>query len=400
MPASRLTPPRTARPGFARVLLRFAGCPAAALVLAAAAHAAPPAPLSIPAFAFPLPGDYVAAANARSAGLALSDRWLGTTAFENPAAAVPQGIELSPLFQRVSRQDLSSENRDFDQTTGFLDGAGGALSLPTGSWGFVLYAWQPVLRLEEQGYSAGPLVAPAAVQQQDNQRELRAGAAISRGFGALRFGVSGEWVHRDDSYETHEQSGDPSAGDRVLTFSGDGVGVTAGMTYQKEPDQPWGRWIGAAVRFGSELPVTGTLDQRLTVGDTTFDFDATRASEWSGGVSARVLVAPATRVVAGISARSGAKWDGFGFETTGGASWSLGLDWKDDELPWGARFGVGQEANPGALEKRAGLVAVGFTYVMGSDLVFDLGLLHRNLTRGDFPHSSDDRVVGSVRVAF
>ena len=37
---------------------------------------------------------------------------------------------------------------------------------------------------------------------------------------------------------------------------------------------------------------------------------------------------------------------------------------------------------------------------MGSDLVFDLGLLHRNLTRGDFPHSSDDRVVGSVRVSF
>src|SRR5689334_20941714 len=120
MPASRLTPPRTARPGFARVLLRFAWSPVAALALAAAAHAAPPAPLSIPSFAFPLPGDYVAAANARSAGLALSDRWLGTTAFENPAATVPQGIEVSPLFQRVSRQDLSSENRDFDQTTGFV----------------------------------------------------------------------------------------------------------------------------------------------------------------------------------------------------------------------------------------------------------------------------------------
>lgn len=387
MPTGRLT------------VTRVAAHAAALAFFCAPALAGAPAPLSNPAFGFPLPGDYVAAVNAASAGLALSDRWLGTSAFENPAARLPQGLEISPLFQRVSRQDLSSENRDFDQTGGFPDLASAALSLPSGRWGLTFYAWQPVLRLEEQAYSAGPLGAPAAVRQQDNQREIRAGGAISRGIGTLRFGVSGEWVHRDDSYETHEQSGDPTAGDRLLKFSGDGFGINAGVTYEQDPDKPWGSWIGAALRYGSELPVSGTLEERLTVSDTTFDFDATRAVEWSGGVSARVVVAPATRVLAGVSARSGAKWEGFDFRTTAGASWSLGLDWKDDELPWGARFGVGQEANPGALEKKAGLLSVGFTYLLG-DLVLDVGFLHRNLAREDFPHSADDRVVGTVRIAF
>jgi len=381
-----------------RLILAPAAALAAAFALATApARASAPPPLSNPVFGFPLPGDYAAAVNARSAGLSFSDRWLGTSAYENPAAKLPVAFEVSPLFLRTSRQDLSSQNRDFDQTRGFVDLAGAELSFQARKLGLALYAWQPVLRLEEQAYSAGPLVAPAAVQQQDHQREVRAGGAISSGFGGLRVGVSAEWVHRDDSYETHERSGDPSAGDRVLTFSGDGFGVTGGVTYEKDPDKPWGRWVGAALRYGSELPLTGTLDERLTVSDTSFAFDATRASEWSGGASARVVVAPATRVVLGVSARSGAEWKGFDFKTTGGASWSVGLDWKDDELPWGARFGVGQEVNPGALEKKAGLLSVGFTYLMG-DIVLDLGIMHRNLAREGFPHSADDRAVGSVRI--
>ena len=52
---------------------------------------------------------------------------------------------------------------------------------------------------------------------EDTQREMRGGGAISRSFGAFRAGVSGEWVHRDDDYETHVQSGDPLAGDQVTT---------------------------------------------------------------------------------------------------------------------------------------------------------------------------------------
>ena len=364
-----------------------------------AVRAGAPAPLSNPAYGFPLPGDFVAAANGASAGVALADRWLGESAYENPAATVKMGIEISPLFQRVSRQDLASKNRSLDQTVGYPDLAGLALSLPSRSWGLVLYAWQPVLRLEQQAYSAGPLASPAAVEQQALQREVRGGVALSHSVGAARVGIGGEWVHRADSYETHEQSGSPSAGDRVLDFKGDGYGASAGVAWSHEPDLPWGSWVGAAVHYGSELTVTGTLDEQLAIGDTTFAFEATREAEWSGGISARVTVAPSTRVVAGVSGRSGANWQGFDFGTSGGASWSLGLDWKDAELPWGARFGVGQEANPGAIEKKAGLLSAGFTWVSG-DLVLDVGLMHRNLARDGSPSSADDRAVASVKLAF
>src|SRR5262245_28422237 len=212
MPSRRLTLP------LAAVLT------AAHLVLSGApAHAqSPPPPLGAQVFGFPVPGDYVTPATAASAGLALSDRWLGSSIYENPAAKLVQGVEVSPVFQRTSRQDISSVNRDFDQTFGYFDLSGFSLSLPSGKWGLVLYGWQPVLRLEEQGYTAGPLVAPAEVSQLDSQREIRGGLAVSRAFGAIRAGVSGEWVHREDKYETHVQSGDPEAGDLVTDLSGEG----------------------------------------------------------------------------------------------------------------------------------------------------------------------------------
>jgi hypothetical protein len=382
-------------------LIRTATFSVAALALAVfpvRAQTLPP-PLGIPTFGFPIPGDYVTPSTAASAGLALADRWLGKSVYENPAAIVPRGVEVSPVFQRTSRQDISSVNRDFTQTAGYIDLAGISLSVPTGKWGLVLYGWQPVLRLEEQSYTAGPLVAPAEVRQLDTQREMRGGVAVSRTFGAVRAGVSGEWVHRDDNYETHLRSGDPLAGDRVTTFSGDGYGVSGGLLYEKDPDKVRGVWVGASARYGAEIPLTGTVDQHLAVGDTTYGFDATRGSEWSGGLSARMTVSPATRVVLGLSGRSGQSWDGFGVETTSGGGWSAGLDWKDDELPWGARFGVGQEWNPGALEKQAGLLSIGFTYVSGT-LVMDVGLMHRNLEREGFAHSADDRAVLTVKVGF
>jgi hypothetical protein len=370
-----------------------------ALVLIPAAHAAPPPPLDNPVYGFPLPGDFVSPATAASAGLALSDRWLGESPYNNPAAKLAQGIELSPVFQHVSRQDLASINRDFEQTTGYLDLAGASLSLPVRSWGLVLYAWQPVMRLEQQSYSAGPLVSPAAVQQQATQREVRGGLAVSHAVGGMRAGVAGEWVHRDDQYETHEQSGSPFAGDRVLDFKGDGWGGSAGVTWSKDTDQPWGSWVGAGIHYRSDLAVSGTSDSKLAAGDTTFVFDATQAAEWSGGVSARVIVAPATRALAAVSVRSGADWRGFDISTSRGLGWSLGLDWKDPELPWGARFGVGQDSNPDAVEPRSGLLSAGFTWVSG-DLVIDLGFLHRNLSREGSPNSADDRAVATVKIGF
>jgi hypothetical protein len=392
MLARRLTTPRAA--ALCAAVLVLIAAPAAPT----SAQSLPP-PLSNPVYGFPVPGDYVTPATAASAGLALSDRWLGASIYENPAAGLAGGVEVTPVFQRTSRQDISSINRDFDQTFGYIDLAGASLSFPMKHWGLVLYGWQPVLRLEEQTYTAGPLVAPAEVRQLDAQREIRGGLAVSRAFGALRAGVSGEYVHRDDKYETHLQSGGPLAGDHVTTFSGDGYGVSGGVVYQKEPDQVHGVWVGASARYGAEIPLTGTVEEHLLVGDTTYSFDATRGSEWSGGVSARMTVAPATRVLLGLSGRSGQTWDGFGVETTSGGGWSAGLDWKDEELPWGARFGVGQEWNPGALEKASGLLSIGFTYVSGS-LVTDLSLFHRNLEREGFAHSADDRALLTVKVGF
>ncbi len=390
MPARRLIPPRA--------LL-------AALVLACppAAAQAPPA-LTNPNYGFPVPGDHPAAANAASAGVALADRWLGTTGFENPATALPQGLEISPVFQRVSRQDLSSQNRDFDQVVGYPDLAGARFSLPFGAWGLTLYAWQPALRLEELSFSAGPLVSPAFVRLLTSQREIRAGGAVSRAVGAGRLGVSGEWVHREDFYETHEQSGSPLAGDRRIDLQGDGFGVSAGVAWEKDADRPWGSWFGAALRYGSELSATGTYSgvndfPSGVAPDTTYGFDARRASGWSGGASGRVTIAPSTRFLLGVSFRSAADWPGLGLTTGTGLAWSAGFDWKDPELPWGARFGVGQESLPDAVESRAGLLAVGFTWVSG-DLVIDAGILHRNLARGDLARSADDRGVLSVRVAF
>ena len=87
------------------------------------------------------------------------------------------------------------------------------------------------------------------------------------------------------------------------------------------------------------------------------------------------------------------------FTSDPGLSYGIGLDWKDAELPWGARFGVGQESNPGALEEKSGLLSAGFTWVSG-DLVLDVGLMHRNLARDGFSHSADDRAVASVRFSF
>jgi len=370
----------------------------AALMPLSAASAAAPPPLSNPNYGFPLPGDYATPATAASASLSLADRWLGESPYENPAAQAHAGVELSPVFQHVNRQDLAANNRNIDQTTGYFDGAGGALSLPARGWGFTLYAWQPVLRLEQQGYSSGPIASPAFIQQQATQREIRSGLAISHTVGPARVGVSGEFIHRDDQYETHEQSGSPTAGDRVLKFSGDGWGGSAGVAWAIDPDRPWGSWFGAAVHYGSELDVSGTLS---STADTSFTptVAATRAAEWSGGASARVTVAPATRVVAGVAVRQGADWKGFGFGTGTGASWSLGLDWKDPELPWGARFGVGQESNQDAIEHKAGLLSAGVTWVSGS-LTIDVGLLHRNLAREGFPHSADDRAVATVKVGF
>src|SRR5262245_55924778 len=139
--------------------------PALLSVAAPAARAQVPPVLTSPAFGFPFASEFPSPANAASAGVALADRWLGVSGYENPAALVPKGLEISPVFQRVNRQDIASQNRDYDQVIGYPEFAGGRLSLPMGDWGLMAYAWRPVLRLEEFSYSAGPLAQPAFVRE-------------------------------------------------------------------------------------------------------------------------------------------------------------------------------------------------------------------------------------------
>src|SRR5690348_13525894 len=100
---------------------RHPALPVAALLLAAAtaASAATPPPLDPVRFAFP--GALGSPPTAVAAGLALADRWLGDTPFENPAAAAPQGVVVSPLGERVDREDVSAANRDFTQKQGYVD---------------------------------------------------------------------------------------------------------------------------------------------------------------------------------------------------------------------------------------------------------------------------------------
>lgn len=373
-----------------------------ALLTASVAHAQLPSPLNNPVYGFAVPGVPVAAANAASAGVALADRWLGDTPYENPACAFAPGftLEASPVFQRVNRQDVVSINRSTKQTVGYPDAAGGMLGYGAGRIGVALYAWQPVLRLEQMSYEFGPLLAPGQMDQHAQQRELRVGAAVSYPVNdQLRVGVAGEFVRRDDLYETHEQSGSPSSGDRMLTLNGNGLGASVGMRYTKDAGQPWASELGAALHWQKSLDLSGTYTENLLAGDSTGTVTASLESALSGGVSARVNVAPSTWVVAGVSSRSSEAWSGFGVWTDAALGVGVGLVWKDAELPYGFRFGVGRESSPGALETKSGLASVGFTYV-SKGLVLDLGVLHRNLARDGFPRSADDRILGSVRVAF
>lgn len=380
--------------------LRAAACVLAALALLAPAARAQLPPVMVNAsFGFPFPGDFTSPANATSASVALADRWLGSSAYENPAALVPKGIEVSPMFQRVNRQDMAAQNRDYDQIFGYPAFAGAQLSLPVRGWGLTAYVWQPVVRLEEYSFSAGPIAQPAFVRLLTSQQELRAGLAVSHAVGAARLGVSGEWVDRNDRYETSEQSGAPTAGDRIIEMKGSGFGGSAGVSWEKDADRPWGRWFGAALHYGPEITLDGTDDEQLALGSSTTTFTLTRAVEWSGGASGRVTIAPATRFVAGLSFRTGQDYGSSTPGTGSGFNWGAGIDWKDEELPWGARFGVGQETLQDAFEPKAGLLSLGFTWISGK-LVVDASILHRNISREDLPHASDDRAVLSVKVGF
>src|SRR5207249_8507554 len=86
------------------------GVPAAAL--------AQPSPLDSGLWAFPASAS--APATATSAARALADRWLGEQPFDNPAAKPRRGVAASGVLERLSRQDLRSDNRHFQEQAAFI----------------------------------------------------------------------------------------------------------------------------------------------------------------------------------------------------------------------------------------------------------------------------------------
>lgn len=377
------------------------------IVLAAAAapgipraSAAAPPPLDPQTFAFP--GALVAPASAVSAGLAFSDRWLVAGAFDNPAIASPPGLQVSPALLRVNRQDLRAANRETDEQAAFFDFGGASLSLPAGHGAITLNVYQPRLRLENTAFTKGPSIVlgpPATVTTDAAMREMRAGLGASIGTGALRLGVTAEWTHRDDRYSVIEASGDPDAGTRTLTFSGDAFGGALGVRLERSPEHTGGIAIGAGVRLAPALDVSGTSTSELVSGDTAFAVAATRGATVEGGATARVTLSRESAAFLSLGARSGERWDGFGVEASPATDWHAGVQYHDEETPWSARLGFGQEVQPGTPEPRAVAFGVGVGWTDRS-LSLDVGYLRRSFARPARATSYDHRVVASVGVAF
>jgi hypothetical protein len=339
-------------------------------------------------FAFPgaLPGP----ASAASAGLGLADRWAGDEPFDNPAASPERGVLVAPVLQRVKRQDLTADYRNYDETAGYFDFAGGRLSLPVRGFGVTLYASQPVLRSEEQSFTTKPGVTPPASYTVTGEaRELRAGLAASHEWRGGRLGLGVEWTHRDDSYEGTNSSS--LAGSRSADFSGDAVGFQAGAIV------PAGERVllGAALRYVPALEVSGSS----WAGADVRSIAATRDAGLEGGVSARVGVTAAVRAIASVGGSTAREWDGFGLTEGRMMSWGLGLECGEADQPLTVRCGVGQEQQNGVPEPRTGVFALGLGWRL-DPMRLDLAVLRRSLSRAEQPASYDDRVVAGLTVDF
>jgi hypothetical protein len=369
------------------------------LSVAVPAAAQTPSPIDPTLFSFP--GGFINPPSATSAGLALADRWLGDEPYINPAAPRAERVILGPALLHTSRQDLRAGNRNFDERSAVVDGAGAALGLPyLPVW---LYVHQPVLRFDDYSFNRGngfdPNIPPATIRGQADVRETRAGAAASAAVARVRLGGAVEWTRRDDRYQTDEQSGAPDQGQRLVEFDGSGVGWAVGVHYDT-PDSGAHSWtMGAALRSIPKLEVSGQQTLDLLSGSSTAAVAAVREAGWEGGVSTRYALTQEFSMTAGFGGTSEQKWEGFGITNGATTAWAVGGLFHDARDPWTLRFGVGQEQQTGVPETRAGSLGLGLGWDM-EGVVLDFGLLHRGIERPGRPRSYDDRVVGSVRVDF
>ncbi len=367
-----------------------------------AALAITPPPYDPIRFAFP--GSIPSPGDAASAALAGADRWLSSVAGGNPASMPHStGVTLSPILQRISRQDLSAENREFSQTTFFLDGASGQLAWRAGEWGLRLEASQPMLRRETSTFSVaigGAVTQPARVQVDAQARESRAALALSRASGAWRFGAAAELSQRSDRYTTIEVSGSPESGERELAFEGSALGGSAGATWSRNAESRWGIEVGAAARFVGAIDATFESVSELLSGTSVSTGEADRDATWEAGASARITVDPrGGHAWACLETRSAERWPGLSLASDRAAAWRIGYDYRDSATPWVVRVGAGQEVQPGTPEPRATAIGVGLGW-RADDLRFDLGVTHRSIRRGEAPIQTDTRLVGSVGIDF
>jgi hypothetical protein len=368
-------------------------CAVVLLATAPDAGAGPPAPLDAD-WLYSFPGSLPGPASAVSAGLGLSDRWLGEEPFDNPAAVPARGIMVAPVFQRVKRQDLPADY-DYDEIEGYLDLAGGWLSLPVRGVGVTLYAYEPVLRLEDATFvtreAPDQVLPPRTFTATSSARELRAGVALSHAWRGTRFGAAVEWTRREDSYDFDEVL--PRAGLSHVDFSGDGIGFQVGARVPVASAVV----LGGALRYVPSLDLSG--QRTIEAEDLVQPVSATRDAGWDGGVSARWSVSAAFRVLASLGGRTAQAWDGFGVSAGRAVGWSAGLEYEETEQPWTFRFGLGQEQQVGVQEPRAAAYALGLGWKVDA-LRVDLGVLRRSFEHAGKATSYDDRVVAGVTVGF
>jgi hypothetical protein len=356
-------------------------------------------PEAVSQYLYAFPGGRTMPGSASSAALALADRFLGEEPFANPAVARPRILALSPALVRVSRQDLRADNRNYDEQPAFIDAAGGWFGWASGRFGLALYGYQPELRLEDNAFSRGTdLASPGTVQSNMAAREFRAGLALSVAFGRVRVGVAPEWTSRSDHYERRETGG-PIPQTWMADFSGDAVGGQAGFRASFGRDSAGTFALGGGLRRLTELTLEGDERDVLVTGRRTIPISVARAAGWEGGLSLRWSATESFRVLAAAADRTRQEYVGFDVTRGAGTEWKVAAEYHDRRDPWTVRFGFGSELETGVPEPRAGVVGLGFGWIMEST-VLDVGVVHRSFERTGHPASAEDRVVVSLVQTF
>ncbi len=358
------------------------------------------APFDTGLFAFP--GESPSPGSARAAGLGLADRWLGDEPFDNPATSGSNAVSVSPLIQRVNRQDLRAIASGYDETAGFFDFAGAWGRYSAGPWTFAAYLHQPALRHEENAFTIGDVGAPTPprdLRTATESREVRAGVSVGLTHGMWSLAAAPEWTKREDHLVYTDASEQPGHGTTTLDFDDQQVGGQAGLRLTLPPERLLGLRVGVAVRYVPEFDFEGLLAQDLDTGSSESPVGIRRESAWEAGGTIEAHLAPSFRLMLGGGGRTATAWEGLGEARHRSGQLSLGGEFHAPGDPWAFRFGFGRESDPGAPESSSGVVGLGAGWTDGG-LTIDVGVVRRSLERSNAPTSFDDRIVAGATYAF